>query len=81
MKKGKTVMPSRRLQSKGKMSTLQTGKDNNIMQNICQSFQFGVKTCFRGIKNVYFPDFSCAQRCMCMYIWMLHPSFESVTKL
>ena len=36
-KKGKTVMPSRRLQAEGKMSALQIGKYTKIMQKIYQS--------------------------------------------
>ena len=49
-KKGKTVTPSRRLQAKGVMSTLQMGKGTNIMRKIYQSSRFNEKTAFRKSK-------------------------------
>ena len=44
---GKTLMSSRRLQEKGETSSLQTGKDTNIMRQIYQSSRFNDKNAFR----------------------------------
>ena len=45
--KGTTVTPSRRLQAKGEISTLQMGKDINIMRKIYQLSWFSDKNDFR----------------------------------
>ena len=44
---GKTLTSSRRLQEKGETSSLQTGKDTNIMRQIYQSSRFNDKNAFR----------------------------------
>ena len=41
--KGKTLKPSRRLQVKGEVSTLQTGKDTNISERFIDGLNLIIK--------------------------------------
>ena len=53
-KKGKTVIPSRRLQAEGKTSALQTGKCTKIMQKIYQSSWSSGKDAFRKWEKKFY---------------------------
>lgn len=53
-KKGKTVIPSRRLQAGGKTSALQTGKCTKIMRKIYQSSWSNDKDAFRKWEKKFY---------------------------
>ena len=57
-KKCKTVTPSRRLQAEDEMSTLQRGKNTNMMRKIYQSSRSLKIKIISGNKIYFFLDFS-----------------------
>ena len=65
-KKDETVRPPWRLHAKGEMSTLQTGKDTNIINRFINYPDLMIET-FSGNKNICFPDFTCTHGLMCSY--------------
>ena len=65
-KKDETVRPPWRLHAKGEMSTLQTGKDTNIINKFINYPDLMIKT-FSENKNICFPDFTCTHGRMCAY--------------
>ena len=77
--KGKTLAPSRRLQAKGEMSTLQTCKDTNICERFINGLNLYTKM-LSGNKKYIFSKFQLYVR---VYegVWTLRPWLCPITRV